>query len=555
MDRRAFLRYLTRASAAVVAGGFAAGCSSSNAKVAESAPRRGRRPGPLRAVHEVDGLPIADWVLEENRRRGSLDWVIRPTPLPPGVYPPWPAPIEGYADHVSCTRGEEVGLYVSTSAASFHAEAYRIGYYGGLGGRLVARTPTRPGRRQPLPAVVPGINLVECHWQRSVAFEIGAEWTPGCYLIKLVASNGETHYVPLTVRDDTSLAAIVVQNEVTTWQAYNLWGGYSLYGGGPEGVLADRSRVVSFDRPYRNPDEGGSGGFIGTELPFVYLAERLGLDVTYWTDLDLHARPELLGNHHCLVSLGHDEYWSWQMRFNGVMDHLKGGLSVMFLGANACYRQIRVEASPLGPNRRIICYKDAIADPIARTDPKLATGVSWASDLVAYPESEMIGTMYQAYGANAPFVVTDASSWVYDGTGLRDGDALSDTSGNNIVGSEFDAFEPALPGPRNVQILAHSPCSSVIGPLHSDASYYTHPGGGGVFDTGTANWIRFLWDGARPLQDALSYGVSPLVDPVTRITLNVLANLARPGAAMRHPSKPNWQSFYAPDMPPVASVD
>jgi hypothetical protein len=397
--------------------------------------------------------------------------------------------------------------------------------------------------------------MIECRWARSATLKVGLDWLPGTYLIKLVGDHGQRHYVPLTVRDDASTAAIVVQSSVTTWQAYNLWGGYSLYGGGSSGALADRSRVVSFDRPYRNPDQNGSGDFLGNELPFVFLAERHGLDVTYWTDVDLHARPKLLANHKVLVSLGHDEYWSWQMRFDGVSDHVDKGLNVAFLGANACYRQIRLEASPLGVNRRVVCYKDAKADPIYKTDPKLATGIEWATDPVPYPESQLIGVMYQAFGASAPLVVADSSSWVYAGTGLRDGDTISTGgAGQNVVGSEFDGFEPTI-SPTNVEILAHSPVSSVDGHLYSDASYYTRSGGGGVFATGTASWVQMLWDGGRPLDNGLLFATSPAAVPLTRITLNVLGAFAKGPASEHHPSTANWHHFYKADAATVPSVD
>ena len=560
VDRRRFLQGLGALGGSVLAGSVLDACSatagrrSTAAARQTAAARRGVRRMP--AVHEVDGLPVADWVVEENRRPGTLAWVIHPQPLPPGVLPAWPAAIEGYADRVSYVAGDEVGLHVSTTASSFRAEVYRMGYYQGHGARLVATTGEISGRLRSVPALETATNTVQCDWPRSVALTVGPDWSPGAYLVKLVASSGERHYVPFCVRDDASTAPIVVQSSVTTWQAYNLWGGYSLYGGAPTGALADRSRIVSFDRPYRNPDQNGSGDFLGNEFPFIYLAERHGLDVTYWTDVDLHRRPELLARHRCLVSLGHDEYWSWQMRFDGVMDHLATGTNVAFLGANACYRQIRLEPSPLGEDRRVICYKDAAADPIAATDPKLATGVSWATDPVPYPESEMIGVMYQAYGASAPFVVADASSWIFAGTGLADGDTISGApSGQQVVGSEFDGFEPLLPGPRNVEIVGHSPTTSVGGRLYSDASYYTRPTGGGVFATGTASWVQLLWDGVRPLDNALSFGVSPAVVPLTRITLNVLATLASGPASRVRPSVGNWHRFYAADTPVVNSVD
>ena len=121
-------------------------------------------------------------------------------------------------------------------------------------------------------------------------------FVPGCYLFKLVASTSEARYVPLTVRDEENASAIVVVNAVTTWQAYNGWGGYSLYNG-PGGY-----------------EDNGAPEFLGVELPVVKLVERLGLDVSYLTNIDVHRAPELLLRHKAIVSLGHDEYWSKQMR-------------------------------------------------------------------------------------------------------------------------------------------------------------------------------------------------------------------------------------------------
>ncbi len=131
--------------------------------------------------------------------------------------------------------------------------------------------------------------------------------------MKLVGDGGQEQFVPLTVRDDASTAAFVFQNSVTTWQAYNLYGGYSLYYGanGRGGQdFAHRARAVSFDRPYPQTWASGAADFVGNEYPLLYDMERLGLDLTYWTDVDFHARPQLLGNHRVLFSLGHDEYWS-----------------------------------------------------------------------------------------------------------------------------------------------------------------------------------------------------------------------------------------------------
>lgn len=498
-------------------------------------------------VLESDGFLLSEQVIDENSKKGSLGWLLR------GRQNSYSPGIEGFVDKVSLMQGEVLTLYVNTSAPSYYAEIYRMGYYQGLGARLIHRTPRLQSSGQPASTFTPGINMVECHWNPSRQFAIDDGYFPGYYLIKLVSSQGAERYVPFMVRDDSSKSAIVVQSSVTTWQAYNLWGGYSLYGGLPTGALEYRSRIVSFDRPYGpNLDSGGSGDFMGNEFPFVYLAERLGLDVTYWTDVDFHIRPELLLNHKVMVSLGHDEYWSMPMRL-GAESALAKGVNLMFLGANACYRQIRLEPSHLGPFRHQVCYKDAAADPEMRINPALATGVSWATDPVPWYESKMIGIMYQAFqpdgSSPAPMVVKDASSWVFQKTGLRNNSTIP-----GVVGSEFDAYEPSE-APKNVNILAHSPINSVIGPLHSDMSYYTLPGAGGVFATGTAQWVSLLWDGSKKLEDGLHFGIRPAMTALTGITKNVLRVFASGPADKVHPSKANWRNFYLPGGPAITGVD
>lgn len=98
------------------------------------------------------------------------------------------------------------------------------------------------------------------------------------------------------------------------------------------------------------------GEFLGNEYPLVRLVESLGLDVTYWTDIDLHRHPERLLGHRTLVSLGHDEYWSTRMRWGA--EAARGhGVNLAFLGANAVYRHIRLEPSPTGPDRQQVNYK------------------------------------------------------------------------------------------------------------------------------------------------------------------------------------------------------
>ncbi len=177
--------------------------------------------------------------------------------------------------------------------------------------------------------------------------------------------------------------------------------------------------------------------------------ESLGLDMTYWTDVDLHVRPQLLANHRCLFSLGHDEYWSTPMR-SGAQSALSRGTNLAFLGANACYRQIRMEDSPVGPNRRQVCYKDSTEDPLTGVNDALVT-VNWESPPVNQPENTLIGSMYQSVGSNADMVITDGSHWVFDGCNLSDGQHLA-----LVVQGEYDRYVPACRAARPTSTSLHT---------------------------------------------------------------------------------------------------
>jgi hypothetical protein len=424
-------------------------------------------------------IPTATWIIEENAKRGTLNWVcshVQPNHA-----------LEGFASQVSAVQGDDVALFVNTTAQAVQVQAYRMGYYQGLGGRLVWQSDMVKAGAQPPPTVSVGIGTVSCPWSPTMTISITKDWPPGCYLLKLVGNGGQEQFVPLTVRDDTSMAAYVLQNSVTTWQAYNLYGEYSLYYGATSKGgqnFANRARAVSFDRPYPQTWASGAADFVGNEFPLLFHLEQLGADVTYWTDVDLHNQPELLANHRCLFSMGHDEYWSTLMR-DGVETAIANGVNVAFLGANACYRQIRLQSTSVGPNRLQVCYKDATEDPIVTQQPALTT-VNWNQAPVNNPESSLIGSMYKSVGAKANLVVTDASAWFWNGCNLDDGHTFP-----MAITGEYDRFVPAMPGPRNVDVLAHSP---VPGQTNwSDMTYYTAPGnGGGVFATGSASFVSLL---------------------------------------------------------------
>lgn len=487
-------------------GGLDGQRAANGSAAAEGGSAAGDQPG--------DPYRGADWIRRENERPGTRDWQIPQDPKT------WDA-IRGFADVTSVNRGGRFGIYVN-SVDRWHVEAYRTGYYGGTGGRLVWTSDEQEPLLQPPATTDPKTLMREAPWTRSLEIEADGEWPPGMYLLKLVAPKGAT-YIPLVVRDDDSTADLLVQSSVTTWQAYNSWGGATLYAG-PGNDGSTRSKVVSFDRPY---DGTGSGEFFGREWQFVYFAERLGLDLTYWTDIDLHTQPERVRQHRGFVSLGHDEYYSPAMR-TGLEQARDAGVNLAFFGANAIFRKIRLEPSPLGEARREVNYRDAASDPLYGKDNSQVT-VSWRAAPSNEPESTLIGNYYECNPVKADMVISDADAWVFAGTGLRNGDKLP-----NQVGNEYDRVTPEVPTPQNIQVLAHSPVTCKGKKSYADVTYYTADSGAGVFGAGTFWWI--------PTLDDESCIAAPNSTPrcqTQTIVENVLRAFAAGPAGHTHPSVNN----------------
>ena len=462
--------------------------------------------------------PGKTWTTIENAKAGTSDWTVQ--------RPSKAGEIEGYLSAVSAQQGETLTMYVTSTAPTFTATAYRLGWYGGKLARQIWASEPQRATVQPAATRDPTTAMVETAWSPTLKVTVGPDWPPGDYLFKLVASSGYDTYVPLTVRDDRSTAPILIVNAVTTWQAYNLWGGYDLYAG-PTGA-ASRAKVVSFDRPYRLGD--GSGDFLGSEQKLIKLAEKDGLDVSYTTDVDLGQQPALLLQHRVIVSLGHDEYWSTAMRANvtAARDH---GVNLVVLGANAVFRHIRLEPSPLGADRHEVNYRVAKDDPLNASNPAEVT-VSWRDAPVSKPESTLLGEMYECNPVDADLVVTEPDAWVFADAGLSAGQHLA-----HLVGSEYDHWSPTDGGPP-VELLASSPVTCHGRPSTSDFSYYVAPSGAGVLDTGTNLWIAKILD-------------DPAVGAtVARVTETILSEASKGPLGPLHPVRPSKAPAGAGGRPP-----
>lgn len=510
--------------------------SASSASPKGGTPAGGGLPATFRGP---DGLEAA-WVVKENRLPGTTAWQI-PRDVDEGA-------IEGFADVNDARQGQRVDFYVSTRAAAYTVQAYRMGYYQGKGGRLVWSSAHMAGHLQPACPVTPGVNMVACdNWTRSFSLTIPSDFPQGDYLFKLDAGPRAQAYVPLTVWLPTSHAAYLIMARSFTEQGWNTFGGFSFYQGegscAPTYPVCNRARIVSFDRPY---DTGnGASDFFGDEYPLVRFCEQHGLDVAYVTDITVTEHPNLVANHQVLLSLGHDESWSYQERV-GMDDAVAKGTNVVFFGAASVLRHVRLQASPLGADREEVDYRDAQEDPLSAAggSPMEITGNTWSSPPTDWSEIPFVGEEYSGYlypGDTASFVVADAASWVYRGTGLHDGSVLP-----GVIASDIDHVAPGA-GPADLMVLGHSPIPlSVIytnegqwgSVTYSDMTYYTFPhGGAGVLDTGNNNWINAMGGGTCPRR-----GACPIA-PLDAITGNILRVFGEGPAGRSEPSRSNLGSI------------
>ncbi len=492
-----------------------------------------------------DGVE-ANWVIRQNRLPGTTAWQISGTPSPG-------AQIEGFADRTAARAGQSVTFYVSSTAPTYRVQAFRMGYYGGKGARLVWTSGTLSGVVQPPCPLTPQVNMVACdNWSASFHLAITDAWVQGDYLFKLEGSQGQQSYVPLTVWDPQAHAAYLIKNDVLTWQAWNPFGGYDYYAG--QGTcppnhypLCSRARVVSFDRPYAYGQ--GAGDFLSNEYPLVRWMEKHGLDVAYGTDVVVTEHPTFLLQQETVLSLGHDECWDLRER-NAIQAARHAGVNAVFFAASAILRHVRLEPSPLGPDRQEVDYRNPSADPLnGQGNPLEVTGNTWSAPPANWPESPFVGESYGGFlepgSAPVPLVVVDAVSWLFAGTGLQNGSSVP-----GVLVNDFD--ELGRPGtyPSNVQVLTHSPIPvsevqtnkpTLNGNAYSDMTYYSDPtSGAGIFDSGTNNWIPAL--AACPGVAASGCPASAL----RRITGNLFHLFGQGPAGNLQPSQPNSQSFVVP---------
>ena len=351
--------------------------------------------------------PVSNPIVCENSQPGNpaSEWDIS------GAGDPT---IQGFATDISVNHGETVRFKVSTNATAYHLDIYRLGYYAGSGARLVVGNilPTAAlPQTQPACLNDPLTGLNDCgNWSESASWSVPADAVSGIYIARLVRNDtlGASH-IAFVVRDDEGHSPLLFQTSDTTWQAYNQYGGNSLYVGAP-GVNPGRAYKVSYNRPFTTRDTSPEDWLFNAEYPMIRWLEANGYNVSYFTGVDADRRGAEILQHQVFLSVGHDEYWSAGQRAN--VEAARGaGKHLAFFSGNEVFWKTRWEASIDGSNtsyRTLVCYKETHAN--AKIDPDPAWTGTWRDSRPINPdprpENALTGNIFTVNCCSYPMTVS-----------------------------------------------------------------------------------------------------------------------------------------------------
>lgn len=458
--------------------------------------------------------PSGNAVVRENRLAGDGGWRLTGARTTDDVA----RQIQGYASRTSVNVGESLDFHVSVARGkAYTITVYRLGHYGGAGGRRMLTSGPLRGRDRPAPAPTGDTGLIACDWPVSWTLTVAKNWTSGYFLAVFETADGYRGCTPFVVRDDQREADFLVVVPFSTYQAYNFWPadgrtGKNLYKGyvrpGKVGTGTERAFQVSFDRPY---SADGMPSWSELDIAAARWLEAAGYDVAYASSLDLHEGAVPPGRHAAMIFPGHDEYWSRAMR-DTTERAVDGGTHLAFLAANNVYWHIRFDAAPDGrPNRVVTCYKDT---PDPRADEHGPTR-NWRKIGKRHSRAEqrLLGVQYNGMLAEpVPLVVSASRHWFWAGTGVRAGDTIA-----GLVAVEADGWNPKIPLARGARqtLLSHTPYQDRLGrgTRVQNTSLYETAGGTLVFAAATFHWTLALVD--SPYTDAR----------IQRATRNLLARM------------------------------
>jgi hypothetical protein len=356
-------------------------------------------PGAARAAGDPCGPPVTSVIACENSKPGNpaSEWDVSGNGDPS---------IQGFATDISVDHGQTVHFKIKTTASAYHLDIYRMGYYGGAGARLI--TTVQPSaqlpQNQPNCLTDNATGLIDCgNWAESASWAVPSSAVSGIYFARLVRNdNGGASHIVFIVRDDERHADLLFQTADETWQAYNTYGGNSLYRGN-SGVCPGRACKVSYNRPFDTRGNGETDSWVfNAEYPMVRWLEKNGYDVSYEASVDTARHPSELQNHKIFLSNGHDEYWSGDQR-TAVEQARDAGVNLAFFSGNEIFWKTRWEPSVDGsatPFRTLVCYKEEYT----KIDPTPAWTGQWADDTFSppsdggRPQNQLTGTLFGVDG-------------------------------------------------------------------------------------------------------------------------------------------------------------
>ncbi|WP_197446257.1 DUF4082 domain-containing protein [Tautonia plasticadhaerens] len=468
-------------------------------------------------VKDLAGNPLAaDAVWSFTTAAAATNAIVAENQLPGNPPSEWDisgagsSSIQGYTTEISVDQGQTVFFKIATPATDYRLDIYRMGYYGGLGARKVATaqpSATLP-QAQPGPLQNAATGLIDYgNWAVSASWAVPPDAVSGIYFAKLVREDGVagSSHVVFVVRDDDGQSDILFQTSDTTWQAYNSYGGNSLYVGSPAG----RAYKVSYNRPFNTRANAPEDWVFNAEYPMVRWLEANGYDVSYFTGVDSDRRGAEILEHRLFLSVGHDEYWSGGQRAN--VEAARGaGVNLAFLSGNEVFWKTRwensIDASGT-PYRTLVCYKETHAG--AKIDPSPQWTGTWRDPRFSppadggRPENALTGTLFLVNaGATTAIRVPEADGKMrlWRNTSVATlGAGQTATLSAQTLGYEWDV-DPDN-GSRPAGVVRMSTTTVEGAPVLQDhgstygsgtathhLTLYRHPSGARVFGAGTVQW-------------------------------------------------------------------
>lgn len=428
-----------------------------------------------------------DWVAEENKNAGVS---LTPTDWKNFHFYQQSGSVL-WLDHQSVTCGDRIGIHASLFPISHDGkidksprsfQVLRIGWYNGAGARMMWNSGPISLKRRNTPNLKNITRTVETRWPKTVSFDVGADWTPGLYMVASVGPTGSFENIaPFILRSTSSDSKLLLVHSTLTWAAYNSFGGHSTYSA-PIAGEDERSKISSLDRPYAG---SGISHIERDALSFVQYLESTGLNIDQVSDVDLNNSPSIVSQYGGLIFSGHPEYMT-RTEFNTIAAARNMGINIAFMGANNAYWQSRIEPSPTGPDRHLVIYRDALIDP--ETDWQKVS-VEFGNPRINTPPSLLTGEKTAGVHVTGTMNAVEIPKWL----NVPKNSVLTGWSPN----TEIDSIASGPASPPKVHLIfsgkfvLEDPKPSALRSkrsLTAQTIWFTNPSGAATFVSGVNYW-------------------------------------------------------------------